>query len=218
MEIIPGPQRVSRARGRRGCAVAKPRDYQAEYARRIERAMARGLSRSQARGHPRIGEAAASPRHPSASQPAAARRLEHALQLMFRPQHAMSVAAAARTIGIAPERLRRALAESRFAGKRGGRWVIAQDQVDRDALIYTKGRARVITVRGPAPASLIGRYMNAVRTFLTTNNVAVLAPFRDSVVMDRRRRRYLLETRPNTLYQIANSGSPSFEQIYRIVQ
>lgn len=137
---------------------------------------------------------------------------------MFRPQDAMSVAEAARTVGIAPERLRRALAESQFAGKRGGRWVIAQDQLERDELIYTKGRARVITVRGPEPASLIGRYMNAVRKFLTTNNVDVLEPFRDAIVTDRRRRRHPLETRPNTLYQIANSGSPSFEQIYRIVQ
>lgn len=36
--------------------MAKPRDYKAEYARRVRSAEARGLSRSQARGHPRKGE------------------------------------------------------------------------------------------------------------------------------------------------------------------
>lgn len=34
----------------------KPRDYRAEYARRVANARAKGYSRSQARGHPRKGE------------------------------------------------------------------------------------------------------------------------------------------------------------------
>lgn len=36
--------------------MAKPRDYKAEYARRVANARAKGYSRSQARGHPRKGE------------------------------------------------------------------------------------------------------------------------------------------------------------------
>ncbi len=40
------------------------RDYKAEYARRIEQAKAKGLSRSQARGHPKANERLATERSP----------------------------------------------------------------------------------------------------------------------------------------------------------
>lgn len=40
--------------------MAKPRDYKAEYRRRIEKGLARGLTRSQASGHPKEGELPAS--------------------------------------------------------------------------------------------------------------------------------------------------------------
>lgn len=39
--------------------MAKPRDYKAEYARRIQRGIEKGLSRSQAAGHPKAGELSA---------------------------------------------------------------------------------------------------------------------------------------------------------------
>ena len=51
------------------------RDYRAEYARRIERGRTKGLSRSQARGHP-------GSRERLASQPAQAPRLAGRLQLV----------------------------------------------------------------------------------------------------------------------------------------
>jgi hypothetical protein len=35
----------------------KPRDYAAEYARRIQKALDKGYTRSQARGHAKAGEA-----------------------------------------------------------------------------------------------------------------------------------------------------------------
>ncbi len=197
--------------------MARPRDYTAEYARRIARGQARGLSRSQARGHPRIGESlVAPPRYPAASRRASATRLEQGLRLLFRPTDPLSIDAAAKSARVAPERLRGALAESKFAQKHGGRWVVAQDNLERDELIYTQGRRRVITVRGPEPSALIGRYANAVGRFLTTNNADVLEPFRDVLVTDIRNRRYRLETRPNVLYRIASASTPTFEQVYRI--
>jgi len=78
----------------------KKRDYKAEYRRRIERGLAKGLSKSQTRGHPRPGE-----RHSSAhiSTPRYDRRLEMGLEEMRRGK---SLTAAARSVHVAPERLR----------------------------------------------------------------------------------------------------------------
>jgi hypothetical protein len=78
----------------------KQRDYKAEYRRRIVRGLKKGLSKSQARGHPRPGEKYSSP---STSTPACNRKLEMGLEEMRRGK---SLQAAARSVHVAPERLR----------------------------------------------------------------------------------------------------------------
>ncbi len=56
------------------------RDYRAEYARRIARGTAKGISRSQARGHPKPKEAAVSLKRPP--RPIADDRLQLAFRVL----------------------------------------------------------------------------------------------------------------------------------------
>jgi len=193
--------------------MARQRDYRAEYARRIERGLARGLSRSQARGHPKV-------REPLASRPEQAPgdrydpRLELALREMLRGR---SLKQAAKDLHVAPERLRNYFAASDFAEKKHGRWTFQQDKIARRMLIYSAGKPVAVTVIGSEQASLIGRYMNAVKAFLRTNDPRHLAPFEGDTVTDQRGTTYVLETNPNVLYRLASTGGDTFEQIYRIV-
>jgi hypothetical protein len=88
------------------------RDYQAEYARRIARGLAKRLSRSQARGHPRKGELPISPKfHTQAINP----KLDAGLKALRQKK---GLTAAAREAHVAPERLRRYVAMTGDAAPR----------------------------------------------------------------------------------------------------
>lgn len=191
--------------------MAAPRDYQAEYARRIAIGEGRGLSRSQARGHARPGEAPVSRR---GAAPAYDPRLERGLKAI---RAGTPLTRAAPAIGVAPERLRRYVAQTGVVEKRGGRWVVGHDARLRQLPIYSRGRAVTITVAGYEPAALIGRYMAAVRAFLASNDPADLAPFVGEAVADVTGQRHPFETRSNVLYRLAAAPAESFEQVYRIV-
>ncbi len=189
----------------------KKRDYKAEYRRRIERGLAKGLSKSQARGHPRSGERHSSA---SASTPRYDPRLEMGVKEMRKGK---SLKASARSAHVAPERLRHYAQETGVVHKERRRWVVKDDRRPRQVPVFSGGRAHEIVVAGYAEAELVGRYMAAVGEFLRTNDASNLRPFVGELVMDVNGRPYLLETRPNTLYRLNNSGIEPFEQIYRIV-
>lgn len=191
--------------------MAAPRDYQAEYARRIAIGEGRGLSRSQARGHARPGEAPVSGR---GATPAYDPWLEQGLKAI---RAGTPLTRAAPAIGVSPERLRRYVAQTGVVEKRGGRWVVGHDARLRQLPLYSRGRAVTITVAGYEPAALIGRYMAAVRAFLESNDPANLAPFVGESVADVAGKRHVFETRPNVLYRLAAAPAESFEQVYRIV-
>jgi hypothetical protein len=187
------------------------RDYAAEYARRIARGLGKGLTRAQARGHPRPHE-----HHLLAriTLPAYDKQLEEGLKAV---RNGKTLNAAARSLGVSPERLRHYLAQTGVMTKQRGRWVAASDLRLREVLVYSDGQALVITVAGYERAALIGRYMAAVGQFLRTNDPTYLEPFVGDGVEDIRGARYLFETRPNILYRLTSSGLTPFEQVYRIV-
>lgn len=189
----------------------KKRDYKAEYRRRIERGRAKGLSRSQARGHPHSGEGHASKRR---STPNYDRKLEAGLKEMRRGK---SLKASARSVHVAPERLRNYAAQTGVVRKEGRRWVVKDDRRPRQVQIFSSGRALAILVSGYAEAELVGRYRAAVGEFLRTNDVSNLRPFVGEQVADVNGVSYLLETRPNSLYRLHASGVEPFEQVYKIV-
>lgn len=184
------------------------RDYKAEYRRRIERGFAKGLSRSQARGHP-----AAKERNIRKPRPIKDEAFQISLKAL---RSGKTLAEAAKEIRVSPERLRNQAKERGAIRKKGRRWVV-RNTLPRQMLIYTDGEARSITIGRFSYASKLGRYMAAVKRFLRSNDPDHLKPFIGQSVKDSSDNIYIFETNPNALYRIAASGSESFEQIYRII-
>lgn len=191
--------------------VKRKRDSKAEYKRRIALGEARGLSRSQARGHRRATEA-------KVAKSRAEKALEDAkLQMGLRYlRKGKAFGKAAIQAHISPERLRTYAEEHGIIEKRGRRWVIKQN-LPRRVLIYADGRERQIIVGEFKHASLVGKYMSAVGSFLISNDKSYLKPFIGKTVTDIEGKPYALETRPGILYRLSHAGGSSFEQIYRIV-
>jgi len=140
-------------------------------------------------------------------------RLQTGLRLL---RNEKSIAEAARKAGIPPAKLRAYAIKKKLLIRRGKKWVVQKD-VPRKLLIYSDGKEYVITVSKFRTASLIGKYMAAVRWFVQTNDLHHLEPFAGKSVKDISGKCYPLESRPNVLHRLANSGSDTFEQIYRIV-
>ena len=182
----------------------RPRDYAAEYARRITRGVARGLSHSEARGHvhkppfydPDLEEGIARLRHGKSK----------------------SLTRAAKDLGVAPEHLRAYAEQSGIFEKERGRWRIAGDDRLRQMPIYSKGEARTVLLRGGAQWSTAGRYMAAVKAARRQNDPSLLDRFRGAAVIDVTGREYPLETNLNVLYRLPLEQEESFEDIYKILR
>ena len=196
-----------------GGAAVKPRNHKAEYQRRIARGQSRGLSRSQARGHPRVKERPVSAKKARQNQKYDV-QLEQGLKLM---RGGSNLTKAARSIRVSRERLRRYIAQTGVVRRKGNRWIFRTDKRRRRLLIISGGHEFPITVTGYEVSSKIGTHRDAVGRFLDTNDPAHLKPFVGEVVQDIDGKSYLLETRPNVLYRIASGGIQSFEQIYQII-
>lgn len=190
--------------------MARQRNFKAEYERRLAKAAARGLSRSQARGHARAGEAPI--RKPKTIK--SDEKLEAALKAL---RQTGNQASAAKEAGVAPERFRRFVRENSLAKRRGKRWHIT-DQRARRMTVLSNGEAREITLRDFEQASFNGKHLAAVGAFLRTNDPELLRPFEGQSVIDSKSKPHPLETDPNALHRIGSAGSDVFEQIYRLIQ
>lgn len=189
--------------------MASKRDYHQEYQRRIANADKRGLSRSQARGHAKAGEAGVGKRSAKDSG-----KFEQALKL-YRQTGNRSTAAKA--LGIAPERFSRFLSDAvRVSGR--GKSLKISDNRPREMTVISDGEMRKIKLRDFDQAVLNGEHLSAVKAFVTSNAIALLRPFDGRSVIDSKGEAHPLETDPNTLHRIAASGEPAFPEIYRIVQ
>jgi hypothetical protein len=205
------PKRRSRVKN--GSIFVKPpkqRDYAAEYARRIARWLAKGSSRSQARGHPRPGERGLVRK---TLAPLDDVRLQRALRVLRQDKN---ISAAAKAAHISPERLRQFAASKGAITKRKRRWIVNPD-LPRRMPMYSQGRQIAVTVGDLSSASLIGRYMSAVGNLVKSNDRKWLEPFIGQSVTNISGKAYPFETNPNALYRLASAGGETFEQVYRIV-
>ena len=185
------------------------RNYKAEYQHRIARALSKGLTRSQARGHSRVGEVPIRAPPPTKFDDP---RLEEALKALRRSGNQ---SAAAKQAGVSTERFRKFLHDEEVAKREGKRWVFTDVRARRMTAITTRG-SREITVAGFDQASLLGKHFVARGKFLETNDVSLLVPFRGLSVKDTSGRTHFLETDPNALHRIASSGTETFEMVYRL--
>lgn len=186
----------------------RKRDYKDEYRRRVERSLAKGLTLSQARGHPKAGEKNIKKPRPIKDE---------AFQISLKAlRSGKTLTEAAKEIRVSPERLRNQAKERGAIRKKGNRWVV-KNNLPRQMLIYTDGQALSITIGKFHYASKLGCYMAAVKRFLRSNDPEHLKPFTGQSVKDSGNKTYIFETNPNALYRIAASGGETFEQIYRII-
>lgn len=65
-------------------------------------------------------------------------------------------------------------------------------------------------------ASMNGRYLNAVRRLLHTNDPSALEEFAGQSIKDAHGNELLFEVRPNTLYRL-NSVPEPFHEIYQVL-
>jgi hypothetical protein len=187
------------------------RNHSAEYARRIARGAAKGISRSQSRGHPKPREIAVSSKRPP--RPIEDDRLQLAFKVLRQEK---SLTAAAKAAKIAPERLRHFATERDIIERQGRRWIV-RHHLPRRMLLFSDGKPVQVVVGDFASASKVGRFMSAISDFLRTNSSAGLREFEGVSVTDVSGNSHPFETRPNALYRLASAHDQSFEHIYRIV-
>lgn len=186
------------------------RDFKAEYQKRIQRGLARGLSLSQARGHPKPGEASVrtGERAPSSNP-----KIEAAVKLL---RAGKSQSAAAQEAGVTAERLRRFTYGNKLAKRVDRKWVMTDDRPRRVPTL-TNGDIKSVTVPDFEEASKAGSYWNAAGQFVRTNEIEHILPFIGEGLTDLKGRFVPFETEPNALHRIAAMDTPPFHEIYQIV-
>ena len=184
------------------------RDYRAEYQRRIERGIKKGLSLSQARGHPKAKEKNVKNPRPIN---------DNAFQISLKAlRSGKTLTEAAAEIRVSPERLRNQAWERGAIKRQGRRWVV-KGTLPRRMLVYTGGEALALILGTSPNTSKVGRYMAAVAKFMRSNDPTHLNPFIGKSVTDIGGKAHIFETNPNVIYRLSASGTESFEQVYRII-
>ena len=130
----------------------RQRDYKAEYQRRITSAKRRGLSRSQARGHAKAGEARL--KSPPAINDA---KLIDALAAF---EQGKSVGQAAKAAGVSPERFSRYLQDQGLVTKAERRWRFV-GKPHCEMLVISNGDMAMLKLASFEQASLNGKYLKA---------------------------------------------------------
>ena len=189
--------------------MARKRDYKAEYQRRIANGLKKGLSRSQARGHPSITEVGTSgPKPPKSND-----QLEAALRELRR---GATQKEAARSANVSVERFRKFIYGNNLAKRDGLQWAMTDERSRRVPIIH-RGETKSVTVPNFAEAKKSGEYFEAVGQFLRTNYITHLEPFDGDGLTNVQGKFFQFETDPNALYRHDAQDNPDFHEVYQIV-
>jgi hypothetical protein len=151
--------------------------------------MARGHSRSQARGHPKAGETPASRRGAYRNE----QRLLKGVRLLDRSGYTFQ--RAAREAGVSPERLRRYAHETGYAQKERGRWRVPERHRGTVLFpIFSKGQLKKVKLSDQDQKAKLGLYMQRLRFVLETNRPEWLSEFSGDYVTDDIGVRHYFET------------------------
>lgn len=189
----------------------KPTDHKAAYRRRIERATARGLTRSQARGHPKAGEGYVSGR---SRAPAFDARLEAAIREIRRGK---PLGDAARDLKVGRERLS-AYAKAHAGAQRvGGGWTFS-DKRGREVAVITPDGVVAISTNFEG-AHVAGQHWHEAHQAMANHawRDSFERRWSDRYVRDLRGKWHALASDLNDVYAAVHANDEPFEMIYRIV-
>ena len=132
-----------------------------------------------------------------------------ALSLMRREK--LSLNAAAQRLDISPDVVRRYAGEGLRRGASGNFYAKPSDDISR-SMNFLTGRGLIeIEVRNSKDATLISRYMTALKDYLATGEKSFLDRFRGRRVGTHR-----FITDPDILDELADAGEVDFDSLYRI--
>lgn len=125
-----------------------------------------------------------------------------------------SLSKASRHEGISPETVIR---HTEALKKEGPYWIPkTYDTISRQMTINENGRSIWIEVKDSRNASTIGRYHNAVRSYLETGDESYLKPFHGKRIKDSDGNWHILETDPYKLHEIKErQPNEEFTEIYK---
>ena len=101
--------------------------------------------------------------------------------------------------------------------KKNKKWIPKKrDKINRIMLIHEKGQESSIEINDSRTASIIGRYHNAVKSFLVNGNLEPLQKFSKKKIKDIHKNQHSLETSPELIIEIKQriENEPDRPEVY----
>lgn len=196
--------------------MTKVRDFKSEYQRRIRSALARGLDRSQARGHPGAGSIYASQRDTKPQRAKPDRVLEDAIDAMRKGE---SLSAAARKMRVGRERLSAYAKQYAGASRQGPAWTFDDKRVRRVPIIAAgEGNFIITKVPGFEPAHLAGQHYQEAEAAITDQSLfpAFIERWRGVTIADLDGNLHTFSVDPNQLYRAIGDDEIDWTRIYHL--